>query len=531
MTEIQSPWNFNKENYIIQFENKPIEIFHFDKAPITPWFKGKSVAEALNYSNTNHALTTHVPEKCKSSLNTLIEKYGNLIDGGRKTRPPQNLNKNQLKTIYVDQSGLYALILRSKQPSAVEFQMWVMIDVLPSIQQSGSYSMIISEPPVTVHKSLPASSPAVALKGFEVAEGALDKGKSISAYDGKITVYLAVVIIEVTCEESSEIIDKEYVKWGKTDHANDRVDSHVRGFKRFKLWTMLEVKNSGKIENEFKNRIRAMGIDVGVKVNNRKYKELFIKPAEQSIEDFKNLLVQIIEEEDDEDCDDISIKKLRIEEKMAHEKEITERERIKYKRYLVEQQFRYKNNVAEQETRRIELNLKYKGSESPAHNQTCANDHIDDLSSEVIDIDDDFVSIDSIKEGDRMPKEYAEETFETIKSKTLDIVKQNNQLKKNPSKISDNPATIETAALAPIRKNRQAKRVAEINPINNTVIAIHNKREEIKEKYNMCLKTLKKKIDSNEIYLERRWIEADDIKESHEYFNIIRDFQRNVVTV
>ena len=43
-------------------------------------------------------------------------------------------------TIYINESGLYSLILRSKLESACAFKRWVTKDVLPSIRKTGRYS-------------------------------------------------------------------------------------------------------------------------------------------------------------------------------------------------------------------------------------------------------------------------------------------------------------------------------------------------------------------------------------------------------
>ena len=53
-----------------------------------------------------------------------------------KTIPLTNNDKN---TIYINESGLYSLILRSKLESARVFKRWVTKDVLPSIRNTGRY--------------------------------------------------------------------------------------------------------------------------------------------------------------------------------------------------------------------------------------------------------------------------------------------------------------------------------------------------------------------------------------------------------
>ena len=54
-----------------------------------------------------------------------------------KTDP---LKRNEDNTIYINKSGLYSLILRSKLESAHTFKRWVTKDVLPSIRKTGRYS-------------------------------------------------------------------------------------------------------------------------------------------------------------------------------------------------------------------------------------------------------------------------------------------------------------------------------------------------------------------------------------------------------
>lgn len=74
-----------------------------------PWFVGKDVAEALGYSNASKAIITHVADEDK-----IIKMLPNSQNG-----------KTVGKTYIINESGLYALILSSKLPSAKEFKHWV----------------------------------------------------------------------------------------------------------------------------------------------------------------------------------------------------------------------------------------------------------------------------------------------------------------------------------------------------------------------------------------------------------------------
>ena len=71
-----------------------------------PWFVGKDVANTLGYQNGSRDINRHVDEEDRRKMM--------IFDG--------NQNK---ETIIINESGLYALILSSKLPSAKEFKHWV----------------------------------------------------------------------------------------------------------------------------------------------------------------------------------------------------------------------------------------------------------------------------------------------------------------------------------------------------------------------------------------------------------------------
>ncbi|MFI3214872.1 MAG: BRO family protein [Eubacteriales bacterium] len=87
-----------------------------------PWFVGKDVAEILGYAKPQNAVATHVGKEDKTS--TLIQGTG---------------SNYKSKTIIINESGLYSLILSSKLPTAQRFKHWVTSEVLPSIRKHGAY--------------------------------------------------------------------------------------------------------------------------------------------------------------------------------------------------------------------------------------------------------------------------------------------------------------------------------------------------------------------------------------------------------
>ena len=86
-----------------------------------PWFAGKDVASAGGYSNSSDAILKHVA--AEDRLESRIA-----ISGQRR------------KVVFINESGLYSLILSSKLESAKRFKRWVTSEVLPQIRKTGGYS-------------------------------------------------------------------------------------------------------------------------------------------------------------------------------------------------------------------------------------------------------------------------------------------------------------------------------------------------------------------------------------------------------
>lgn len=88
-----------------------------------PYFLGRDVADILEYTNTAKAIRDHVDDEDK-----LTERI--FLSGQNR------------EVIFINESGLYNLILSSKMPNAKKFKRWVTSEVLPKIRKSGQYSLV-----------------------------------------------------------------------------------------------------------------------------------------------------------------------------------------------------------------------------------------------------------------------------------------------------------------------------------------------------------------------------------------------------
>lgn len=100
------------------------------------------VAKALGYENDRDAIIKHVDNEDKFML-----KYN---DKALKIQKSQNATNSVITGsvgfdvpprgfTVINESGMYALIFRSKLPSAKRFKHWVTSEVLPSIRKTGKY--------------------------------------------------------------------------------------------------------------------------------------------------------------------------------------------------------------------------------------------------------------------------------------------------------------------------------------------------------------------------------------------------------
>ena len=94
--------------------------------PEYPEFCAMDLCRALGYKNGRDAVATHV----------------DAWDVAKRDTPTKNQWGAEVvqQISYVNESGLYSLILGSKLPQAKEFRRWVTSEILPSIRKHGIYA-------------------------------------------------------------------------------------------------------------------------------------------------------------------------------------------------------------------------------------------------------------------------------------------------------------------------------------------------------------------------------------------------------
>lgn len=101
-----------------------------------PWFVGCEIAKVLGYSNSRDAMKKHIDTEDKQ----VIQRSQNAtFDLQKGQNAPFDLPTRGLT--FINESGLYSLILSSKLPEAKKFKRWVTSEILPALRKTGKYAL------------------------------------------------------------------------------------------------------------------------------------------------------------------------------------------------------------------------------------------------------------------------------------------------------------------------------------------------------------------------------------------------------
>ena len=105
---------------IFKFENTPVQTI-VENNEI--FFRATQLAELLQYKNPHDALRKHVDS-----------------DDLAKREIVNTINK-RAQVLFVNESGMYSLVLSSKLEQAKKVKRWVTSEVLPTIRKTGKYQL------------------------------------------------------------------------------------------------------------------------------------------------------------------------------------------------------------------------------------------------------------------------------------------------------------------------------------------------------------------------------------------------------
>ena len=99
------------------------------------WFAGKDVVEALGYDLSKNTYNKYMKRFCDEEDYILIDSKTQVQNGLEFDYKQLGQRGGYL----VNDSGLYALVLRSDLPEARKFRRWVTKEIIPSVMKNGAY--------------------------------------------------------------------------------------------------------------------------------------------------------------------------------------------------------------------------------------------------------------------------------------------------------------------------------------------------------------------------------------------------------
>ena len=109
-----------------KFSNKTLIVI-LDKDN-KPWFNASHIAGILQYKRPNDAIRQLVEKEYIKNFKDIISDY-------------KTYHNAQPTSLFINESGIYALLLRSKKKAAIKFYKWTIEEVLPSIRNKGYYEL------------------------------------------------------------------------------------------------------------------------------------------------------------------------------------------------------------------------------------------------------------------------------------------------------------------------------------------------------------------------------------------------------
>ena len=173
----------------INFENHKIIIIIDNNNSI--WFNAKQICISLKYKQPQQAIINNVEKIDKIQLK-------NMNIGFKIEQQPDS--------IYINESGLYSLLISSKNKKSKKFIKWITNDVLPKLREQK-----IFPPDKEITKLLKK------INELEIKNKLLQNDLKIEKFPKGAIVYI---------NEEYDINGEIYYKLGKTDDMNKRIKIH-----------------------------------------------------------------------------------------------------------------------------------------------------------------------------------------------------------------------------------------------------------------------------------------------------------------
>lgn len=164
-----------------------------------PWFVAKDISDKLGYAQTSNMMKRIDEEDFKSSI----------LDG------------MNMKSLLINESGLYSAIIGSKLESAKRFKHWVTSEVLPSIRRNGGYiagqetlsdDELLSKALMVAQRKIEEKNQLIAIQSSRIEEMRPKEifADAVSASDSSMLIRDLAKIIK---QNGVSLGEKHFYKW------------------------------------------------------------------------------------------------------------------------------------------------------------------------------------------------------------------------------------------------------------------------------------------------------------------------------
>jgi prophage antirepressor-like protein len=213
-------------NHILKFNQREVYIAFHTKTN-EAYFNAKQVCEMLEYSDYHDALKKHVNKNDILYLKDIIKNY-------------KTLYKNvQGHSKFINEGGLYSIILKSNKKNAKEIYNWITHEVMPSLRKYGEYKTTnkIKHELDKLNELIETKNEEIKILKYNLKKPKLKEGK---------LVYILRIIKNSMDFNTNEIIK---VKFGKSRKFKIRKAVYDCGNEnRVQILKTIKVKNPENIE-------------------------------------------------------------------------------------------------------------------------------------------------------------------------------------------------------------------------------------------------------------------------------------------
>ena len=217
----------NLYNHLLKYNDKTVYIAFHTKTQ-EPYFHAKQLCELLDYNDIKQTIKINVEKNDIFYLQDIVKNY-------------KVLYKNvQGHTKFLNEAGLYSLILKSKKAEAKIIFNWITHEVMPSIRQFGEYKLNHK-----LKKQIDDLNDIIKKQKDEI--GVLKHNLKKPTYKKGGMVYLLRSV-----ENTVEIDDHEivYMKFGRTKNMKSRKPVYDTCTKnRVQILKQIPVKDPKNIES------------------------------------------------------------------------------------------------------------------------------------------------------------------------------------------------------------------------------------------------------------------------------------------